>query len=68
MKFYAASRPLYLEMDAGPHLYMADWLPPKKHTENLAQEITGMNINVHATCTPLNMPIYTSIENIQAAT
>ena len=32
------------------------------------QEITGMNINVSAISTAVNMPVSTTIENIQAVT
>ena len=39
-----------------------------KHAENRDQEITGMNINMHAISTLVNIPVCTSIEDIQVAT
>ena len=38
------------------------------HTENWDQEITGMNVNVHAISRVVNIPTCTSIEDIQVGT
>ena len=52
----------------GPDLYVTDWLARNNHTEDKDKAITGMNINVIAISTTVNMPVFTSIEYIQAAT
>ena len=39
----------------GPDLYEADWLSQNNHTENNDQEITGMNINMHAIITAVDI-------------
>ena len=49
-------------------LYIAHWLSWNNHTENRDQEIPGRGINVNAISTSVNMPLCTSIEDIQAAT
>ena len=48
-----------------PDLYIVDLLSQYNHMENKDQEITGMNIHVHATRTAVDIPIYTSIEDIK---
>ena len=45
-----------------------DWLLQNNHTINRDQEITGMNISMHANSTSVNILVCTSIEDIQAAT
>ena len=52
----------------GPDLYTTDWLSRKIHTEEKDQEITDMNINVSIISTAVNIPVCTSIEDIQTAT
>ena len=51
-----------------PDLYIADGLFQNIHTEKSDQEITGMITNMNAISTLVNMPVYTSIEDIQVAT
>ena len=46
-------------------LYTADWLSQNNHEGNRDQEITCMNLNVSAISTSVNMPVSTSIEDIQ---
>ena len=48
----------------GPDLYLVDWLPQNNLTENKDREITGMNVNIHAIITALDILICTSIEDI----
>ena len=41
----------------GPDLYILGWLSWNNHTENKDQEITGMNIKVHAISTEVDILI-----------
>ena len=59
---------VYILYKPGPELYVADWLSQNNHADSKDQEITGMNGNVHVISTAVDIPIYTSIEDIQAAT
>ena len=52
----------------GADLYTADWLSQNNHVENKDQEITGMNANLHAIRSAVDIPISTSIEDIKAET
>ena len=52
----------------GPDLYMADRLSWNNHIENRYQEIASMNMNINTISTLVNMPVSTSIEEIQAET
>ena len=52
----------------GPDLYIADWVSRNNHKRDKDQEITGININVNAINTAVNMPVRTSIKDIQIAT
>ena len=47
-------------------LYIVVWLTQNNHTENRDQEIISMTVNVNAINTLVNIPIYTSIEDILA--
>ena len=58
---------VHIVYKAGPDLYIANWLSCNNHTENSDQDITGVNINEHAISTSVNIPICTSIEDIQVA-
>ena len=51
-----------------PDLYIADWQSQNNHTENRDQEITDKNINVNVINISVKMPMWTSIDDIQAAT
>ena len=51
-----------------PELCIADWLSCNNHTENREQEISGMNVTMHAISIAIDIPVCTSIEEIQAAT
>ena len=51
----------------GPYLYITGWLSRNKNTEDKDQELTGMNINVNAISTIVNMPVCKSIEDINLA-
>ena len=50
---------------AGPDLYILDRLSQNSHTRNRHQEITGININVHAISTLVSIPACTSKKDIQ---
>ena len=52
----------------GPELYAVDSLSQHNHTENRDQEIAGMNIGIHTISTVVDIPVFTSIEDIRAAT
>ena len=52
----------------GPDLYIVYWLSLNNHTENRNQEIIGINLSVHVISTSVNIPVCTSIEDIQTAT
>ena len=51
-----------------PELYIVDWLFQNNHTENRNQEIIGMNVNMHAISTLVDISICSSIEDKQVAT
>ena len=59
---------VYIMYKPGPDLYITGWLSFYNHTENKDHKMTGMNINVSAITTSINMPVCTSIEHIQVAT
>ena len=46
---------------------ITDWLSRNNHDKDRDQEITRININVTATSKAINVPVYKSIEDIQAA-
>ena len=52
----------------GPDLYIADWLSRNNHAEDRDQEIIGMNKNVNAISTAVNMLVCISTEDIQVVT
>ena len=52
----------------GPDLYIADWLSQRNYIKNMDQEITRMNINMHVISTSVNIPAYSSVEDIQVST
>ena len=52
----------------GPDLYIADYLSQNNIAEDREQKITGMNVNLHAISTSVNIPICTSMEDVQVAT
>ena len=53
----------------GWNLYTADWLSKNNHTQKMEdQEINGININVNVISRTVNMPVCTSIGDIQMAT
>ena len=52
----------------GPELDIVDWLSCHNHIENWDQEIPGMNVSIHKTIMSVDIPVCTSIEDIQAAT
>ena len=47
---------------------MADWLSCHNHVENKDQEILGMNVSILNISTSVDIPLCTSIEDIQTAT
>ena len=47
---------LHIMYRLGSYLYIVDWLSWNNHTETRDQEITGININVHAISTSMNIP------------
>ena len=51
----------------GLDLYNADWLSRSNHAKDGDKEITGMNLNMSAISTSVNVPVSTSIEDIQVA-
>ena len=55
-------------IQAWPNLYIIEWFSRNNLTEDKDQESTGMNINVNAMSTTVNIPVCTSIEDIQVAT
>ena len=52
---------------SGPDLYIVDWLSQNNHIEHKDQEVTSMNKNMCAIITLINIPVWTSIEDIHAA-
>ena len=52
----------------GPDLYMMDWLCQNNHTESSDQESTGININVSVVSKAINIPVCTSLQEIQVTT
>ena len=52
----------------GPELHIADWLSHHYYERNKDQEISGMNISIHTINTIVDIPIFTSIEDIKVAT
>ena len=50
---------------SGLDLYIMDWLSCNSHTENEDQEIAGMGINMNTINTSVNLPVCTSIEDLQ---
>ena len=48
----------------GLDLHITDKLSQNKHMENKEWEITGINLNVNAICTAVEIPIYTFMEDI----
>ena len=52
----------------GSELYIVDWLSYHHHVENKDQEIPGMNASICNIRTSVDVPVSTSIEDIQAAT
>ena len=55
-------------LKACPDLYILNWLSHNNHTKNKDQEIAGMSINKSVNSTSVNMPVCTSIKDIQATT
>ena len=55
-------------VEVWPRHILTDWLSRNNHTEDKDQEIIGMNINVNAISTTVNMPVCTSTEDIQVTT
>ena len=47
-----------------PDLYIMDWQSQNNHAENGDQEVAGMNINVSAISTSVNMSVCTTINLI----
>ena len=52
----------------GPRLIIADWLSQHNDAKNKDQDISGMNISIHTLNTKVDIPIWTSIDDINAAT
>ena len=52
----------------GPDPYITDWLWGTTMQKTRDQDMTGMNINVNAIRNGVNMPVCTSLEDIQVAT
>ena len=59
---------LHIIYKTGPDLYIADWLSQNNHAENKDQKTAAMSINVNVISTSVNMSVYTSTEDIEAAT
>ena len=49
-------------------LYITDEVSSTNHREDKAQVFTGMNINVNTISTAVNIPVCTSVEDIQVVT
>ena len=52
----------------GLDLYITNWLYHNSHAENKDQEITERNVTVSAINISINMPVYTSIEDLKMPT
>ena len=52
----------------GPDLYIAVWLSKNNHAESKDQKIPGINFNMDAIITAVDIPICTSMEEILVAT
>ena len=56
----------YIFYKPGLELYIADWLCCHNQTQNVDQEITGMNIITHVIKSTVHIPLCTLIEDIRA--
>ena len=52
----------------GLKLFIVVWLSCHSHMENQDQDIPSIDVSIHTTSTSVDIPICTSIKDIQAAT